>query len=76
MCDMAEMRTFIRDIDEHMKLEGKLRDYMLMNKNLNNKKNDIKYDEIIEEIVKWCVAQEHIQPEDFSKILSWLCIYA
>ena len=43
-----------------------------MNKTLGNRKSDIKYDEIMDEIVKWSVTREDIEPEHFSKLIVWV----
>lgn len=57
-CDLQEVRLFIKDIDEKTNQKGKLNDYFLNNKTINKmKKNNIHFEIILQEIIKYCASQ-------------------
>ncbi len=46
-CEQADLRSFARDLDEKIKAEGKLNDFLLVNKNLHKKKSCLGFDVIL-----------------------------
>ncbi|KRX09152.1 hypothetical protein PPERSA_08868 [Pseudocohnilembus persalinus] len=69
-CELADIRIFAEKLDQKTNQNGKLKDFLLLNKTLNKKsKQLIKFDAILEQVVKYCSQNESISQNDFSSIL-------
>jgi len=56
-CDISELKLFLRDLDQLLDCKGELRNHMGNNKNLTKNKDDIKFNEILDELAKFVVAK-------------------
>lgn len=67
-CDSAQMKLFVRDLDDSLKQNGTLKEYMANSKLLNKIKGEIKLSDILDELAKYA-ASKGMKESDFDIIL-------
>lgn len=67
-CDISELKLFLRDLDQLLDCKGELRNTLGNNKNLTKNKDDIKFNEILDELSKFIVAKTKLGEKDFEKV--------
>ena len=77
VCDISELKLYARDIDQIMECKGELKNYLSNNRLLSRNKDEIKLNDILDEISKFLVLKTKLQDTDVEKILnsqisSWL----
>ena len=68
VCDISELKLFLRDLDQYLDCKGELRNSLGMNKNLTKVKEDIKFSDILDELSKFIVSKTKIEERDFEKL--------
>lgn len=56
-CDISELKLFLRDLDQLLDLKGELRNTLGNNKNLTKNKDDIKFNEILDELSRFIIGK-------------------
>jgi hypothetical protein len=69
-CDISELKLFLRDLDQLLDCKGELRNLLGNNKNLTKNKDDIKFNEILEELAKFIVSKTKLAEKDFDRIFA------
>ena len=69
-CDISELKLFLRDLDQLLDCKGELKTTMGNNKNLTKSKDEIKFNEILDELAKFVVGKTQLTEKDFDKLFS------
>ena len=64
-CDISELKLFLRDIDQLLDCKGELRNALGNHKTLIKNKDDIKFNEILDELARWIVSKTAITESHF-----------
>ena len=68
-CDLAQMKLFVRDLDDSLAQNGSLKEHMGNSKLLTKNKVEIKLSDILEELAKYA-ANRGMKEGDFDVILN------
>ena len=69
-CDISELKLFLRDLDQLLDCKGELKTSLGNNKNLTKSKDEIKFNEILDELAKFVVAKTKLSEKEFEKLFS------
>lgn len=67
-CDISELKIFSRDLDQLLECKNELKNYLSNNKHLNKNKDEIKFNDILDELAKFIVIKTDKNEETFEKI--------
>ena len=54
-CDISELKLYARDIDNLLECKGELKNFLSNNKLLSRNKDEVKLNDILEELAKFLV---------------------
>ena len=54
-CDISELKIFSRDLDQILDCKNQLKNFLSSNKALNKNKDQIKFNDILDELAKFIV---------------------
>ena len=69
-CDISELKLYARDIDQLLDCKGELKNYISNNKFLSKNKDDIKLNDILDELAKFLVSKTQLTELDVEKVLN------
>ena len=69
-CDISELKLYARDIDQLLDCKGDLKNYLSNNKLLSKNKDEIKLNDILDEIAKFLVSKTSLTEKDVEKVLN------
>lgn len=69
-CDISELKLFLRDLDNLLDCKGELRNILGNSKSLTKNKDDIKFNEILDELSKFIVSKTKLSEKDFEKVFN------
>lgn len=67
-CDISELKLFLRDLDQLLDCKGELRNTLGNSKSLTKNKDDIKFNEILDELARFVVGKTKIEEKDFERL--------
>lgn len=69
-CDISELKLYARDIDQIFDCKGELKNFLSNNKLLSKNKDEIKLNDILDELAKFLVQKTSLTERDVQKILN------
>lgn len=67
-CDISELKLFLRDLDQLLDCKGELRNTLGNSKSLTKNKDEIKFNEILDELARFVVGKTKIEEKDFERL--------
>ncbi len=67
-CDISELKLFLRDLDQLLDCKGELRNSLGNNKGLTKNKDEIKFNEILDELARFVVGRTKLSERDFERL--------
>lgn len=68
ICDISELKIFSRDLDQLLQSKNELKNFLSNNKHLNKNKDQIKFNDILDELAKFIVLKTDKNEQTFEKI--------
>ncbi len=68
ICDLAELKIFSRDLDQLLNCKNQLKNYLSNNKHLTKNKDEIKFNDILDELAKFIVLKTDKTEDTFEKL--------
>lgn len=68
VCDISELKIFSRDLDQLLNCKNELKNFLSNSKHLNKNKDEIKFNDILDELAKFIVLKTDKTEETFEKI--------
>ncbi|KAL4476312.1 hypothetical protein ABPG74_010045 [Tetrahymena malaccensis] len=65
-CDQNQMKCFYKDIDDKLKLNGSLNEFVNSNKTLRQLKQNVSFDNALNELTKYCSQNQNLTLESFN----------